>query len=329
MNNQDLAQVAELAYARGDKYVLGAFGNRCTDAFIDAKLRQYESNRRNERYLVRDRNVIAWDCYGLVKGALWGNANGAGRYVKAQDRNDQGAWDAATDKGLIDTIPRMVGIVVWRKGHVGVVVDVSATDWRDWVVVDAYGQRVGLRRLTIRQDGRWTHWLKDTYIDYSVTYQAPQRPAQPPAGAGLVYDIDQDEYMASGDFYTTREIDVMEAPDRKKVVMTIPANSRILTDKRSDPKGGPLKGQLWARLEGKPWHWIKIGDPSAWYVMGYDQAIERGLVERTHTVARGDSLWAIAAMQLGDGRRWPEIARLNGNLDPAALRPGQVLRLPE
>lgn len=42
----------------------------------------------------------------------------------------------------------------------------------------------------------------------------------------------------------------------------------------------------------------------------------------------GESLAAIAARELGDADRWPEIAALNGLRDPSAVTPGQVIRLP-
>jgi hypothetical protein len=42
----------------------------------------------------------------------------------------------------------------------------------------------------------------------------------------------------------------------------------------------------------------------------------------------GETLASIAARELGDADRWIEIAQLNGIRDPAAVAPGQVLRLP-
>lgn len=50
--------------------------------------------------------------------------------------------------------------------------------------------------------------------------------------------------------------------------------------------------------------------------------------QRTYTVRSGDSLWAIAAKQLGSGSRYKEIKALNG-LTNDTIHAGQVLKLPE
>lgn len=49
----------------------------------------------------------------------------------------------------------------------------------------------------------------------------------------------------------------------------------------------------------------------------------------TYTVAKGDTLWSIAASKLGDGNRWKEIAQLNSLKDADAITPGQRLTLPK
>ena len=50
----------------------------------------------------------------------------------------------------------------------------------------------------------------------------------------------------------------------------------------------------------------------------------------TYTVKSGDTLSGIAAEQLGDADRWPEIFALNRDVieDPDKIFPGQVLTLP-
>ena len=46
-----------------------------------------------------------------------------------------------------------------------------------------------------------------------------------------------------------------------------------------------------------------------------------------YTVQAGDTLWKIAAQELGDGNRYPEIVALNNIANPSAISVGQVLRL--
>ena len=51
---------------------------------------------------------------------------------------------------------------------------------------------------------------------------------------------------------------------------------------------------------------------------------------KSYTVIKGDSLWAIAKKQLGNGSRWQEIYSLNKDKisSPNLIYPGQVLNMP-
>ena len=48
---------------------------------------------------------------------------------------------------------------------------------------------------------------------------------------------------------------------------------------------------------------------------------------KTYIVVKGDSLWAIAQKQMGDGTKWKQIYDLNG-LRSETIYPGQVLKIP-
>lgn len=60
-----------------------------------------------------------------------------------------------------------------------------------------------------------------------------------------------------------------------------------------------------------------------------DDQVE-GAEPRTHTVEKGDTLWAISEATLGDGSRYNEIFEANRPMlsDPDKIYPGQVLRIP-
>lgn len=202
MNNVELARGAEIAYSRGDQYILGAFGNKITPAFLDMKLNQpggvgdYNSYHYNLGHI--DTRKVAWDCYGLVKGQVWGNLDGGGNYVVSQDRNEYTAFAVAKDKGAIQTIPKQVGIVVYMPGHVGIVTDVSADRWQDYIVVEAQGMPYNMQRHKLAKPNHtpWTHWFRDTYIRYD-NVPVPDSPESaeegliinPPASIPQVGDI--------------------------------------------------------------------------------------------------------------------------------------------
>jgi nucleoid-associated protein YgaU len=52
-------------------------------------------------------------------------------------------------------------------------------------------------------------------------------------------------------------------------------------------------------------------------------------VPKTHVVRRGDTLSRIAAVEYNDASLWRKIAQANGIVNPRALTPGQVLKIPK
>lgn len=76
----------------------------------------------------------------------------------------------------------------------------------------------------------------------------------------------------------------------------------------------------WGKLKSGA-GWIYLENPSYCAVNG------KAAASKTYTVKNGDSLWAIAAKQLGNGSRYKEIKSLNG-LTSDTIHAGQVLKLP-
>lgn len=62
-----------------------------------------------------------------------------------------------------------------------------------------------------------------------------------------------------------------------------------------------------------------------------DQDSAASGTSKTYTVKKGDCLWSIAASELGDGNRWPEIYELNKDKisNPRLIYAGQELTLPD
>ncbi len=78
-----------------------------------------------------------------------------------------------------------------------------------------------------------------------------------------------------------------------------------------------------------PYHIVAVSGGGS-TVYGWVDAADIGGAadgERTHTVVRGDTLWALANTYLGNGNRYKEIKTLNG-LTSDIIKIGQVLKIP-
>ena len=115
--------------------------------------------------------VRIFDCAGLIKCFRWSDYSqyNASQYTKAMpDWNADTMYAYASEKGTIDTIPEIKGLVVWKKGHVGVyigdgqVVEATASFGGKVVVSHFKGNHSSVKRTT------WTHWLKLPQFAYTL-----------------------------------------------------------------------------------------------------------------------------------------------------------------
>ena len=165
--NIELVEFAKKALQENWGYCLGSFGNILIPSFLQQKMSQGGGvgayNAKHKDYLNKFINKRVTDCYGLIKAFVWWN-NGQVKYVASQDRNQEGAYTAAKEKGTLATIPEIPGLILWMKGHAGVYTG-------NGEFIECVGAPVGMRKGKIQggkvvTGSKFTHWFKDTYIEY-------------------------------------------------------------------------------------------------------------------------------------------------------------------
>lgn len=162
--NTQLVEFCKYCLKENRPYVYGTYGLKLTKALINQKHKQYPKMMTDERTKYALEHYIGKrsdDCYGMVKNYLWlpGNDFDADPVYNAkQDISADQAFNLATEKGDISTIPEIPGILVRYKGHVGVYITGGK-------VIEERGFNYGTV-CTALKDRKWTHWYKSTFITY-------------------------------------------------------------------------------------------------------------------------------------------------------------------
>ena len=158
--NQGLVSFALACVGR--PYIYGTYGQILTERLLTQKAAQYPSRLGPDRVAYAREHYIGKrvsDCEGLIKNYLWSDSpDTAPVYNASQDLSANGAFDAATVKGKIGTIPERPGVCVRYSGHVGVYI---GSGW----VVEARGFNYGCVKTRL-EDRNWTDWFEHPWIDY-------------------------------------------------------------------------------------------------------------------------------------------------------------------
>ena len=153
----------------GRPYIYGTYGQILTERLLQTKAMQYPSRLSDKRVAYARAHYIGKrvsDCEGLIKNYLWADSpNEAPVYNSKQDLSANGAFEAATVKGKIGTIPEIPGICVRYNGHVGVYIGGG-------YVVEARGFDYGCVKTKLKERG-WTDWFEHPWIQYN-TQPTPQ-----------------------------------------------------------------------------------------------------------------------------------------------------------
>lgn len=165
-NNVDLAAYAMQAWENNWGYCWGTYGNVLTEALFNYKLQQYPEGVGKYEDFIR----ANWlgrrtaDCIGLIKGYGWlDTASGSINY------GTNGMPDVGADQmyanaqksgmaGTMDTMPELVGIALWKQGHIGVYIG-------NGYAVEAMGTKYGVVRTEVAGRG-WQGWCRIPYIEY-------------------------------------------------------------------------------------------------------------------------------------------------------------------
>lgn len=145
---------------KGYGYVYGAKGQMYSKAEAE---RMAKSGSKSEYYYLttckRWFGHYVTDCSGLVYLALG----------KKNMRRADGYMDSCKEKGNISTIPNIAGLIVWKKGHIGIYLG-------DGKVVESRGVAYGVV-ITNVKDRPWTKWGKLPEIDYAADPKPTPQPA--------------------------------------------------------------------------------------------------------------------------------------------------------
>ncbi len=162
-NNIDLVKWAIHAQESGWGYVYGTYGAVLDKSVFEFKKNQYPDEVGGYTDFI-EQNWLGRrtaDCVGLIKGYGWYDAESGKIDIGAngmQDVSANGMFQAAREKGTIDTIPEIPGLAVWHEGHIGIYIG-------NGEVIQAANTKAGVIRTPLNQSG-WTHWLKIPYINY-------------------------------------------------------------------------------------------------------------------------------------------------------------------
>lgn len=158
----------------GRPYWYGTFGQAANISVYNQKKKQYPTYYMWS-YPKEDEGIKVHDCVGLIKGYIWCDSNDdkTPSYIATQDKSANGMRDACKEKGDINTMPEIAGILVFMQHHVGVYIG-------NGEVIEARGHAYGVVKTKLKGRG-WTSWGKCPYITYENNTNVTSTPTSTPS----------------------------------------------------------------------------------------------------------------------------------------------------
>ena len=162
-NNLDLVQWAMEAHSSGWGYVWGTYGHVLTRSYYEMKLEQYPEGVGDYADFIQANWIgkRTADCVGLVKGYCWFDPETQSIGYGLNGMPDIGTeqmiqW--CEEKGSIDTMPEIPGLLLWMNGHVGIYIG-------DGYSIEAMGTHHGVVKTQVVGRG-WKLWGKIPCVEY-------------------------------------------------------------------------------------------------------------------------------------------------------------------
>ena len=150
-------------------YWYGTYGKKCSQSLYTSKKKQYPDHYTDDRTKGYQKDIAAgrWcaDCVGMIKGFFWknGDIHAEPKYKSnnCPDKSADGMIGYCSETGPIKSMPDIPGLVVWKKGHIGVYIGGGYT-----IEMRGFNYDCVKRKL---KDGPWTKWgrLPASMIEYS------------------------------------------------------------------------------------------------------------------------------------------------------------------
>lgn len=157
MNKTSIELVAHVISKIGSPYWYGTKGEIAIKSLLVERAKMYPNWYTNTRIPTLETQIgkQVFDCAGLIEDFI-NTCNGNKKY----DTTANMMYEDCKEKGTIDTIPDVAGVLVFYDGHVGVYIG-------DGYVVEARGFDYGVCKTALKARG-WTKWGKHPMIDYTV-----------------------------------------------------------------------------------------------------------------------------------------------------------------
>ena len=153
-------------------YLWDGNGHYLTTELMQKLAKQYPDWYKPDRLAVRmrlsDRGIRGWDCIGLIKSYVWGDYSQL-RPEGYREETDYSTRTLRADESLsfgdIGELPEIPGLVLWKKGHVGVYAGEGKVLECTCVSLGE-GELIGGVVETRIEDKPWEKWVRFPGIRY-------------------------------------------------------------------------------------------------------------------------------------------------------------------